>query len=225
MNSSLVTTTGSSNITQLDINETSTTGSVSVISNPSQPTPTVKQENWYIFSKSFLNLAELGCKELLSREELSAQDLELLIPIIYTIRHSIEIILKTLSVLLGDENTKVERIHKVDELIGKLKERPSTAKGLSPTKRKEWTSLIEELSPFIKEYTEYTFLLPYLSATNVRLEDTENTFLKYPENSARLHIDYANLITNLTTADIQKVHNDILKLKAIIIKGKSIYTS
>jgi len=173
-----------------------------------------QEKGWYIFVDSYLRLAEIGCKQLQSKEsKFTTNKKYIIISIVYNLKHSLEIILKAFARTLAKDTDKSDQIHNTKRLFKEFKKRITK-------KNKKLNTQVNNLEKIITKYTELDFLNKYLNGC-FAINDIENKFLKYPEDSAEIIVDYEKLLSQTTREDVGKIEVDIKKLIKIIptIKG------
>lgn len=87
--------------------------------------------DWVHFSHNYLQLAHLGCQEILNKKylkisfgssfKLKYQAHDLFIAIIFNVKHGIEVFTKTLKVVLSNKLNKNDLTHNISELFELLK--------------------------------------------------------------------------------------------------------
>src|SRR3990167_3456250 len=73
------------------------------------------RQQWLYFSVAYLDIAECGCDNLLNKADKGMLDKFIVIPVIYNVKHALEIILKYLTKIGEKEN--YERIHNLKKLF------------------------------------------------------------------------------------------------------------
>lgn len=211
-----------------------------------------KNGDWLLFAKSFLNIAELASKEIRIRDGRKyfngtklIYDEKLFIPIIFNIKHSIEIFLKTLNVTLTlDKLNKDNHGHNSLDLLKK------TRKNFEKTKAKDIISVIRKarekypndhyltiayedinilasdtklndyfnkLEKLISKYQKCEFI-KFENLKNITLNDHKNDAFRYPQNCLELKIDYNELINSINIGDngiVDEILNDIKEIKKL----------
>ena len=85
-------------------------------------------------------------------------------------------------------------------------------------KKKIYTEIIK-LKPLISKYDELPLLREYLKG-NFIVGDYENILFKYPENAAKLIINYAELLNQINKVDIKNIKKDLKIIFNIVQKIK-----
>jgi len=173
-----------------------------------------KEKGWYIFVNSYLMFSKIGCEQLQSKKKrLTTNKKYIVIAIIYNLKHSLEIILKAFTRTLNKDIDKSDQIHDIEKLFSSFKKK-------IPKKDKTLNRQVDNLKKIITKYIELNFLNEYLKGCFL-VNDIENKFLKYPENSAQITVDYEKLLNQITKDNIKNIEADIKKLIKIIrdIKG------
>jgi len=196
-------------------NSNTNTSSVTI---PAEPIPEKKETrvlNWYTFTFSFLLLSEIGCDNFLD-SKIERSDKSLALSIIFNLKHSLEIVMKTISYDVSGNN--IGEIHDVQDLIQKLKDKIKKHKNSSKIK--------SELDKFEKYLVKYCKLELFNNAfkTSFTLNDKNNILFKYPESNGKLYvdIDYSTLVNKITKSDIKSIKKDILEIRNILNKIKGI---
>lgn len=144
--------------------------------------------DWLIFTKAYLNIAELALKEInpkIGNKYNSCKkviyDSDLLIPIIYNIKHSIELFIKMLEITLSCKSLGKEYYgHDLDTLMNKYKKREKP-------KFKDLKKIISDSydknknNYYLKEANE---LLKYINSSD---------FVDLEKNFEKLFMSYYNL--------------------------------
>ena len=193
----------------------SSTSSSNVIAEQITSKITTKVSNWYTFTSSFLSLSYIGCDKFLDTK---TEDLDksLALSIIFNLKHSLEIVMKTISYDVSGNN--IGEIHDVQDLLKKLRDRIKKHKNVKKIK--------EHLDSFEKILLKYCKLELFNNAfkTAIVLNDKNNILFKYPETNGNLFIDinYSILVNKITKSDIKNIKKDISDIKSIIDELKKI---
>lgn len=172
-----------------------------------------REKDWYIFVNSYLKIAEIGCKSLEKR--LSQEGKFTAVSIIYNLKHALENILKAFRRTLNEKTDKDDQIHDIKILFKRFEE--SVKKKGSKNLKDE----LKSLEKIVIKYYELNFLSDYLK-TCFTINDCENTFLRYPENSTRLVVDYEKLFSQINKDDIKNIEKDIKKIVKIVNSIKNL---
>ncbi len=198
-------------------------------------------EEWLCFSWSYLELAEIGCdywiirlknpKEFLKKYSAFSSHMvtaRSFLPIIFNIKHSLELFLKRVSASL---DIKTEYIHDLKELSGNI-ENINWAKIRTKIKKKS-TSIsnqqnirvakeicskenrLEEKSKILIEIiNNYYHLIPFVDiiGNDLVLSDVKNDAFRYPENYLSVSFNYEDFTDKVTTANFERVKDDIKKI-------------
>jgi hypothetical protein len=187
--------------------------------------------SWFDFGMSYIYLADLACKDLLSNKpEFDIKDLY--ISIVYNIKHGIEVNLKSLFVLL-EEGKLSKRLEHHDQekildelldvmgkrdivnLIGKLSEKHKDDKDWI-FKDKKVSSTFLRIFNLILKYYQCNFLKNKIG-TDFVITDTSNTAFKYPQNTISIELDYQRILEKVTIDDVKELQLDILRLENTFI--------
>lgn len=161
-----------------------------------------KEKDWYIFVLSFLSLSKNGCDYILNSKRLSENYKFIIIAIIYNFKHGLESIVKAFS---RSDNKKIDKSdhgHDIKKLFSNFKERVRVKNKIKLNKE------IDKLEKIIIKYNNLDFLNNYVK-DNFSVNDYENKFFKYPENSVEIVINYARFLSHVTKSDIEKIKKDI----------------
>lgn len=199
--------------------------------------------DWLQFLYSYLDLAELACKEIESpkhSEIMGSYEIKygagLNVAIIYNMKHAIEIFIKTL--IRAIDNSQKERIrtHDLNKLFEILKIKMTNGdikkviQGLDDDKDKLASFTQQEIQEFeryaaeIKKIIDYYYKLEFLNKEDITVIDAKNTAFKYPENITQINaqINYFDFFFgyNLST---QKIMEDIRNLKMYLNSFKTVF--
>lgn len=190
----------------------STTSSVLVIDKSKPDNVVTKKSNWYTFTFSFLSLSEIGCNDFLINK---SPDKNLVLSILFNLKHSLEIVIKTISNDISGEFTEG---HDVQDLIGKLKAKV----GKNKNKIKLNTQL-NKFESYLEKYCKLEFLNDTFKSAII-LNDKNNILFKYPESNGKvfIHIDYSNLVNKITKSDIKSIKKDITEIRLILNELKGV---
>lgn len=198
-------------------------------------------EEWLHFSWSYLELAEIGCDYWIIRlkdpknfkknypEFCEPINVRSFLPIIFNVKHSLELFLKRISASLSAE---IDHTHDLEELSKNMREVNwvNVRKNISSLPDKNTNGeIIKTVKEICKEKNRleyktkelidivdcYYHLKPVLDAidTEFLFSDTDNTAFKYPENSLLVSFDYSNFTDKIKVDDFSKIKKDISKLK------------
>jgi len=195
--------------------DNSSTSANNVIAKSVSDEATTKVSNWYTFTLSFLLLSDIGCDNFLSTK-IDSLDKSLALSIIFNLKHSLEIVMKTISYDVSGNN--IAEIHDVQDLLQKLKDKIK--------KHKNAKKIKEHLDKFEKYLIKYCKLELFNNAfkTAITLNDKKNILFKYPETNGNLFIDinYSILINKITKSDIRDIKKDISEIRKILNELKKI---
>lgn len=168
--------------------------------------------DYLYFARAYLVLASLGLNELTAKNETGQYEnpvtgIEpdftydknyLLAPIIFNIKHSVEIFLKTIAKFL---ELDVIQIHDLILLFEKVK-------GNLP--KKGTKVKIQELEELLNKYYQNNFF--NAKPINVHIiKDGNNDLFRYPESNVKIGLDFEKIFPQFTTADLEVMKNDIKK--------------
>lgn len=185
---------------------------------------------WLGFAQSYAQMARLACLELLDDREKkhlkaigenvkvgnwSYDPRDLFIPIVFNLKHSIEVFLKTASIQLFGKYD--ETTHNLDLLLKEVKiEWEKTLTKLKPIEiggdkisQKDINNLPENLKILERLIMKY-YHCELLSGSKsvISINDDKNDVFRYPENKARTKIDLS--LVNKNT--IERLLKDIEKM-------------
>lgn len=169
-----------------------------------------KAYEYLFFSRAYLTLAFLGCQEVLSKMEKGSYNNPLgkitpdwvyefnyiLVPALYSLKHAIEMFIKTTGYFLG---IPAERKHDIKFLFRKLKG------------KLQKHSFLKELEELINKYHHNTFLLNKLKE-DLELEDKQNDLFRYPDNTIDTSLNFSRILSRFNPDDIKQIQIDIIKL-------------
>jgi len=185
-----------------------------------------KEFEYLYFSRSYLKLAYRGIEEVLYKLENSKEKYYqkynhpfgemipdfseecnyLLIPAIYDLKHAIEIFIKTLTYFL---NIQPEEKHDCKALFQKLRKKISG-------------QTVNSLENLAIDYYKNEFLKNKLGK-NITMEDKMNDVFRYPDNKAKIELNFFNILPNFTRDDLIKMQKDIKELDRLFyLIGKRI---
>ncbi len=173
-----------------------------------------REKDWYIFALAFLDLAKNGCEYLIKEKSLKSKKY-ITIGIIYNLKHSLEIILKAFRRFhRRSQNKELNRSdysHDTERLFDDNFKK-QIEKKLDKKSKKIFSKIIHKYQTFdlFNEYLKGCF----------KFNDLENTFFKYPENSAKVEVNYSRFLNRITKTDIKNIKEDINEIKKIIDKIK-----
>ncbi len=195
-----------------------------------------KKYEWLHFSQSYLFLARLGCQEILGEKYeqypkffSESRILHFFVPILFDIKHGIEIFIKTLKIVLADELNRDEKAHNVSELFLILKKQISKHKIAELIKRKhsensediilkianknidKLSIIIDDLERLIYKYYRCEIIKEKINDDFI-IEDINNCAFRYPENNLKIIINYDKVLLKIDKKDIEQILKDIDEL-------------
>lgn len=142
----------------------------------------------------------------------------LIAPILYNVKHSIEVFLKSTSLFLGDD---FEEKHDLKLLFSKIKIKLSKL-NLSEKEKNLLIEKVEQLEKLIIKFHQNVFLKNKI-AGNFIMEDIMNDVFRYPDNKAKISLDFFNIFHQFTASEIQEIQNDLRNLYELFYEvGKTI---
>lgn len=185
-----------------------------------------KNFEYLYFARSYLLLAFLGAEKLLEdiksknvgdknplvknkRNEVVADFVftnnYLIAPVLYNLKHSIEVFLKSTALFLGDN---FEEKHDIRSLFAKIKTKlcklKNNRRGVTPFIRK-----VDSLEKLVIKYHQNIFLKSKIH-NNFTMEDIMNDVFRYPDNKARISLEFFNIFPRFTAEDIKDIQKDLI---------------
>ena len=166
-----------------------------------------------MFARAYLILSYRGTEEVLKKIKTGKHDNPfgklapdmmyevnfLLAPILFNLKHAIEIFLKGLIILNEQE---FEKKHDIDKLFKKL---------LKRTNKENLKKYLLQLKPLIKKYHQNNFLKDKIKI-NFTIEDKLNDVFRYPDNKANLQLDFIYIFNRFNEKDIKEIQQDLQAL-------------
>ena len=166
------------------------------------------QYSWLNFAQSFLGLAITGCDRIIIDQDRDTSCLfsgktedkkilpkDIFTPIVFNIKHGIEVFIKTLLVIKFNHHNKKYNIHNVEKLFKELIQ--NVSQEIKPIKfgGDEITqdnidkipSKLEEIRKYIFKYYLCNFINKGKKIINIC--DYENDVFRYPDNKSYLRVD------------------------------------
>ncbi len=183
-------------------------------------------DDWLYFSQSYLQMAKLACQEIIEPKHNKRDGVksfwsyypkDLIIPILYNVKHGIEIFVKTISLIIDEE---YDEGHNIKELFGKLKRKFKKVK-LQPCKKggnvitsetiDDFPKKLKEIEKLVNEFYFVEILREKLDK-NFVIHDKQNDIFRYPDNKASVKINWEVVLPKFNEKDIQSLKNKIDKL-------------
>jgi len=172
--------------------------------------------NWYKYCQAYLQLARIGLLELKNetyRENFDMfqqnniyTDKILLVPIIWSLKHAIELLLKALTSRITKEFSAT---HENPELHDEIKRAFSSLKINDP-------ELLEELISLSDKYYKLKFWNSF-SKSNSDISDDLNDIFRYPESKVNFSLGIEKL-HEITEENQLELENDIKRLHKLLLK-------
>lgn len=190
------------------------------------------KSDWAIFALGYLNLSKLACLEIINNKYNGLSDdlddfsvASIYIPILFNIKHGIEILLKNFSInFLKKENIdQSDYSHDIEEIflnfkskIGKkrLKEINDFYKTEFPDDKDDFELTLVRLKEIVNKYQNLDFFKEKIGKDYI-IRDFDNTVFKYPTNNLSIQLNYKNISERFSKEDIKKILIDIYKLQSI----------
>lgn len=195
--------------------------------------------DWAFFAQSYLLISRLACLELLSRRtnKHSKTDAgafpfnpgDLYVPILFNIKHGIEVFVKALTVFAYDEYE--EKSHDIKTLFSDAKEEISKKK-LAPRQKGFYDDIsqddinallpdLEQIEKLVLYFFELEFLRKKLSGSFV-ISDISNDVFRYPDSKATIRINWRNVL--MSQIELSEIENILKKLNNLYdLFGRSTY--
>jgi len=150
--------------------------------------------HWMIYARSYLKLAGIGIEEFKNGncikkgldEMFFYENRWLLIPIVWNLKHSIELIIKTLSVTIDEQYIKEHNLSTLKRDLIKLLNELNIEK---PQK-------IDEIAIIIDKYYKCEFWDKRL-LKEISIEDGANDLFRFPESKVTFELDLIESIENI----------------------------
>lgn len=175
---------------------------------------------WFSFADSYLSVAELICKEIISpkhkenfcneeKDALSKQNIvTYYIPIVYNLRHSIELFIKGIIFSL---DMSVQKEHSIEDLFTILNNQNDN---INPLFKMEEYAKLSEMVKKYKNFIEW-------KEKKSDIVDSENQLNRYPDNKK---IDYFNMVYGINDKAIGlicEIREDIRILSTVYFNIKN----
>jgi len=201
---------------------------------------------WSNFVDSFFYFVEVGCEHFLNyhdrvdgsnedeKIELNFRFCSLYVPVIFNIKHGIELSLKYLIRILDEKNEKniynhslINNFNLFKSVVKEKKDIKRFVLGLksdsyyfdSKYKAENLEENINDLKSFVSKYYNLEFIQNKELKTSLQ-KDNFNEFFRFPENKKNKKIDYFELIYGVdfeSRRDIfDSFYEDVKKIKLII---------
>ncbi len=184
----------------------------------SATTPT-REKDWYIFTSAFFNLSKIGCENVLN-SKFTKNNKYLSLSIIFNLKHGLEVMLKAFNRNTNPEIDTTDKHHDIKMIFRDFKNSKSFKNKVNKLKTTSLNKELSKLEKFVERYYGLDFINEYLK-DSFKIKDKENTFFKYPENSAVIMVDYSTFLDHFTKTDIKNIKSDIEEIEKIIKKIKN----
>lgn len=175
----------------------------------------LSQYEWIWYAKSYLSLARIGIEELKRQNYIrkisfefrfSYENKHLLIPIIYNLKHAIEIIVKSLKIQI---DKKIIKSHNIFNLYNALQESIKKI-GLKIEKPDK----LKELAQIIEKYYKLEFWNRKL-IIDASVLDSQNDIFRFPDNSANFILNLEDL-KKISQKEMGELLDDIKKIDSLL---------
>ncbi|MCD6085427.1 hypothetical protein J7J41_00320 [bacterium] len=177
--------------------------------------------SWSFFAPAYLEISRLGCMSLLKKKKFKDSDKFLLLPIVYNLRHALEIMMKS---FIQKFDSNYSKTHNIGILYKELEKK---------IKNGNCRKILDEIyllvvkyqqMPFFKEGFKEGLIAPFW------VDDRNNTLLRYPGFvEVSIFIDFNNLFFNIddfTFRDmLEDIKTDIETVIDIMHKWRSVISS
>lgn len=182
------------------------------------------KELWFHYSIDYIYASKILSEKLIKDFEINEK--RLIVPLFFSIRHTIELILKFLAINFGEKDF---RTHDIYELFLRIKEKidnktnlktKELASKLKKTDEEKLKSHIESNSNKLFDFVlKYYFQFPFanqLKRNDFWIEDIDNELFRYPLAN-KIKITFSrNSIKNITKGDIVIIDTDLKDLQFIV---------
>ena len=200
-----------------------------------------KQYKWLGFAQDYLSCAELLCWEMLEQHyvydpfDTGKQWARfpmhnIFIPMMFNLKHGIELFLKMLRMVMVDKIEKGKNGHDIAYLFSLLKKEvdsdyiqdelhntDTTTKNpgdkinleIATENVKNLVSNFSEIERVTMKYYEGEILLKSVPNKSLSFVDSDNTMFKYPENSSGQNIEYDTFVEKITKEDVKVILADV----------------
>ncbi len=192
-----------------------------------------KKFDYLYFARAYLLLAFLGTEELLkcinnknknkeNKNSLAKDEGDELVPdfvlmnnylvapVLYNLKHSIEIFLKVTSLFFEDD---FDEKHDIKLLFSKIKGKLNKLK-LDKENKNEFIKKVGDLEKLIIKYHKNIFLENKISSS-FTMEDIKNDVFRYPDNKAKINLDFDKIFPLFTVGDIKEIQQDMKKFNTL----------
>jgi hypothetical protein len=172
------------------------------------------------FAQSYILIAKLACQEILSSkpnkhyrglDKSTYETADLYIPIVFNIKHGIEVFIKSLSIFTDE--TYDEKTHDIKRLF--LDAKPRILKILKPTNKPYYNNVtkeevektkkaLDQIEILIDDFYHLDFLKSKIHQ-NYKFSDIQNDFFRYPENKTLIQIEWRNVLIKLSKEDVEQI--------------------
>jgi len=208
---------------------------------------TVKKENdkvrkydWAIFAQSYFLIARLACQELLNTQnkkhsksrnrDIPYTPADLFVAILFNVKHGIEVFIKTLSLFAYGEYREGHDIRElfieVKQKISKLNLTPSKPVYYDAVTKEDINNSLRDLDK-IETFVSYFYTLDLLKSKigqHYKIKDTQNDFLRYPDNKAEVQVDWGTVLSSgIAEIDIKEIFQKLENLSELFNKAGNLH--
>jgi len=179
-------------------------------------------DSWYYLILSYLSSSKFIFQEIKSKG--LDDNRKLIIPALYNLKHTVEIILKYLCL---SNKIDYDWSHDIEILIKQLwetKKMRKEGKKLTKSKNPNEYQAFEDIINLSRKYATLEFLTPKFGA--FLISDGKNDLFRYPNGQTFIkRIDYNMFASNIELADITNILEDVLLLEKDIEILKDYFVS
>lgn len=200
-----------------------------------------RKYDWVVFAQSYFLIAKLACQELLNTEEKKHskvqgkdyfyQPADLFVSILFNIKHGTEVFVKALGIFAYEEYREGHDIH---QLFIEVKQKISDRKISPPAEKKYYDSVTkEDVANSQKDLDDIEPLILYFYNLEVlkskigqhySIKDTQNDFLRYPDNKAAVQVDWGTVLSSrIEVTDIKDMLGKLDELLELFNKVGYLY--
>lgn len=197
------------------------TGTDSIIKKSEKVERQQSLDNWYYLIISYLSSSKFVFNEIKSKG-LDENNREFIIPALYNLKHTIEIILKYLYL---SNQIEYDWGHDIEILIKELaKNKQMKKRGRKLVEGTDEYTAFQNIITLSSKYATLEFLTPKFGS--FLINDGKNDLFRYPNGQAFIkRLDYSLFVSNITLADISNILEDIILLEKGVLVLKKYFIS
>lgn len=152
---------------------------------------------WVILALDYMTVAGRALRDIAGMERDGEATLASVLPVFWNIKHSIELLLKSILVDIVDS---YDAHHDIEDLLKSVKNEVS---------RKKWNIDLGKYEDLIRKYYTVTFLQGRITKF-ITVFDKDNDLLRYPESTARLSLDWGRLDgESVSNKELEEIVSDV----------------